>query len=248
MATTEVKIPLIYSKIATIRKEMPTLEKNGVGPSAQGGYKFLSIDDILKAVVPLENKHGVISFPIENKTDFHYNHGELPAGGRAAVQSVQGLSYFVFRYVAVEDGSYIDVPVTGEGIDNQDKATRKATTQAQKIANILTYNLITGEPDPDSQNGGGDNSASAPVPAAVAKAQGAAKSRPARPERPGASVPEEMPSREILKGYIDDGTLDQTDLSKMVTAKRLAAKPARSLTTEADYAAVLAELKAEGKI
>jgi len=36
-----------------------------------------------------------------------------------------------------------------EGADNGDKGGRKAVTQAQKIANLLTFSIATGEPDPD---------------------------------------------------------------------------------------------------
>ncbi len=210
---TDSKVPAIYGKIAAIRKEMPTLEKNGVGPSAQGSYKFLSIDDILKAVVPLENKHGVICFPIENRTDFHYNTAIAKDDGRTPKESVQGLSYFVFRYVAIEDGSYIDVPVTGEGIDSQDKATRKATTQAQKIANILTYNLITGEPDPDGQNGAGDDSEKAPNPAM-------AKARNSAPATKTAALPDDDASYQakIRQEFTNPGKVKGSDVNEVFNA------------------------------
>ena len=52
-------------------------------------------------------------------------------------------------YISVEDGSEFTVSVTAEGADNGDKGGRKAVTQAQKIANLLTFNIATGEPDPD---------------------------------------------------------------------------------------------------
>lgn len=146
----------IYTAIAKVREELPNIQKNGVGPSTQGGYKFLAVDDILEKVRPLENKHGIISYPVEHSVEFHYNTAADKNDGRVARENVQGLVNFVFRYVAVSDGSYIDVSAPGEGIDSQDKATRKATTQAQKIANILLYNIITGEQDPDGLDGGAD--------------------------------------------------------------------------------------------
>jgi hypothetical protein len=52
-------------------------------------------------------------------------------------------------YISLEDGSEFVTTVIAEGADNGDKGGRKAVTQAQKIANLLTFNIATGEPDPD---------------------------------------------------------------------------------------------------
>lgn len=158
MATAKVEVNpgKIYEKILEVRKNLPALAKNGVGPQTQGSYKFLSIDDILEKVAPLEDEHGIISYPVDHQVTFHYNAAADKADGRVPRENVQALTDYVFRYVAVEDGSFIDVSVPGEGTDSQDKGTRKATTQAQKIANILLYRIITGEADPDAQDGGAD--------------------------------------------------------------------------------------------
>lgn len=162
----------IYRKIAAIRKEVGPIAKNGVGPSAQGSYKYVSIDDILKAVVPLEDEQGVICYMVDSDMEFRYLVAEKPHNAlKPPAQSVQGIGSFTFRFVDVEDGSFIDVKVPGEGSDSQDKSTRKAVTQAQKIAKIVTYDLITGEPDPDGMDGAADSSASAP--SAVQKARSA---------------------------------------------------------------------------
>ena len=65
-------------------------------------------------------------------------------------------------YISLEDGSEFVTTVIAEGADNGDKGGRKAVTQAQKIANLLTFNIATGEPDPDgmevvaSMSGGSD--------------------------------------------------------------------------------------------
>jgi len=149
-------VPAIYAKVNEIRKKVGRIAKNGIGPQTQGSYKFLAIDDILEAVKPLEDEAGIISYPLNHSVTFHYNTAADKNDGRVPRENVQGLVDFVFRYVAAEDGSFIDVSVPGEGIDSQDKATRKAVTQAQKIANILLYNIITGEQDPDGQDGGAE--------------------------------------------------------------------------------------------
>jgi hypothetical protein len=59
------------------------------------------------------------------------------------------LVHLEITYISTEDGSQFTVQVSAEGADNGDKGGRKAVTQAQKIANLLTFNIATGEPDPD---------------------------------------------------------------------------------------------------
>ncbi len=221
MTDTKATVPLIYAKIAAVREKAPTLQKNGTGPSTQGGYKFLSIDDILTAIRPLEVEQGIISFPVASDLIVHHNTAQVKDDGRKPSESTQVFEKYVFRYLAVGDGTYIDVPVTGEAIDTSDKAVRKATTQAQKIANILIYNLITGDPDPDGQDGNADsNKASAPTPA-TSKALDAAKKAPAKPATPAkapAKVPAAGPSKrdKVRVEYIEAGlvTKDEANNSK----------------------------------
>lgn len=169
---TDKNVPAIYEAIHAVKKEMPALAKNGVGPQTQGSYKFLSVDDILAAVGPLEVKHGIVSYLVDTEMEFHYNRATDKGDGRVPRESVQGFGHFTFRYVSIKDGSHVDHVVPAEGIDTQDKATRKTVTQAQKIANITLYDIVTGEADPDSQDGGADNQA---VPSALKDATKATK-------------------------------------------------------------------------
>lgn len=207
----EQKTGLIYSKIAEVRKKAPKLSKDGVGPQAQGSYKYLRVDDILEAIVPIENEVGIISYPVNCSVDYHYNVALTKDDGRVPRENVQGIVSFVFRYVAVADGSFVDVTVPGEGIDSQDKATRKATTQAQKIANILVYNLITGEPDPDSQDGGATNQ-EAHVPPAVKKAT-------ATPT--GSYTTKESPTKKAIREeFVDKGIVDRDTVNRLVKTVR----------------------------
>lgn len=177
MATTT-KTLNVYQKVAAIRKEIPVLAKNGVGPKTQGSYKFLSIDDILAAVKPIEDKYGVAVILLDGEIRFHYNVGQVPTDGRAPTEKVQGYGSFIFQVINTEaddpsEDSFV-ITVPAEGGDNGDKATRKTVTQAQKIAYITLYNIITGEPDPDATDGANGPGESAPsAPPAVAKAQGA---------------------------------------------------------------------------
>lgn len=232
MTETKTEVPAIYTAIATIRKDLPTLSKNGTGPSTQGGYKFLSIDDILTAVRPLEVREGVISYPVQSDTGYHYNTALPRDDGRKPSEAVQAIGTMVFRYVAIADGSHIDVEVPAEAMDTSDKATRKYVTQAQKIANITLYNIITGEPDPDSQDGGAEV-ASAPNP--VASKVAAAREPRTAPKR------EDTPSQKIIREkYVDTGKVTQARAVEMTKTAQQG-----GLKGEDAYAAVLKILVAD---
>jgi hypothetical protein len=172
----------IHAAIHAIQKNVPTLAKNGVGPATQGGYKFLAVDDVLGAVKPLLDEHGVIVFPSLVNADFEVIEALRKDNERVPRINTFARLTYDFTFVAVEDGSTLVTRVIGEGADTQDKAVRKATTSAWKIALIQTFALITGEVDPDAQDGGRENNDAAPT--AESKGQrtvNAAKASPARP-------------------------------------------------------------------
>lgn len=136
--------PKIYSAIAAIQAEIGSIPKNGVGPAAQGSYKFISNDDIVDALSSLLTKHKVIVRP--NTLDYKLITREIGANRTVALTSVT----LETNYISVEDGSTFQVVTVGEGADNGDKGARKAYTQASKVANLLTFAIATGEPDPDA--------------------------------------------------------------------------------------------------
>lgn len=174
MTTEKTTVPAIYGALLAIQKDVPTLQKNGVGPSTQGGYKFLAVDDVLSAVRPLLDKHGVIVSPKLLDHGFHYNTALPKDNERVPRENVQAWVKYEFTFIAAVDGSQLSTVVIGEGTDTQDKAVRKATTSAWKIALIQTFALITGEPDPDASDGGRANNeaeASKPDPASLQRAK-----------------------------------------------------------------------------
>lgn len=234
MTATSVKVPEIYKAIGAVRAEMRSLQKNGVGPSTQGGYKFLSIDDILAEVKPLEDKHGIISWMEESKTEFYYNTGALATDGRTPRLSIQAHGEYKFTYASTKDGSTLSTVVPGEAIDSSDKATRKAVTQAQKIANITLYNIITGEQDPDSEDGGKANEAPA-------------KNSPLSKARASAPAAKKPTSHETIKAnYLDTGKAELDDVKALVAKVKADAKGAGKPepSGEALYAEVLKQLGA----
>ena len=143
----KVTVPKIYPAIAAIQAEVGNIPKNGIGPASQGSYKYIKNDDILEKVSELLVKHNVIVRP--RVLDYAITNREI-GSGRTAPLTVLTLET---TYVSVEDGSEFTVVVSSEGADNGDKAGRKAMTQAQKMTNLLTFSIATGEPDPDGIDG-----------------------------------------------------------------------------------------------
>jgi hypothetical protein len=137
------EVPKIYKAIAAIQAGVGNIPKNGVGPASQGSYKYVKNDDILESISKLMIEHKVITRPVI--TNHELVTREIGAN-RTVPMTVVTLGV---TYISVEDGSEFTVSVTAEGADNGDKGGRKAVTQAQKIANLLTFNIATGEPDPD---------------------------------------------------------------------------------------------------
>lgn len=140
----KVAVPKIYAAIAAIQAGVGNIPKDGVGPASQGSYKYVKNDDILEKISKLLVEHNVIVKP---EIVSH----ELVTREIGANRTV-ALTVVTLRttYISVEDGSEFSVITTAEGADNGDKGGRKAVTQAQKIANLLTFSIATGEPDPDS--------------------------------------------------------------------------------------------------
>lgn len=153
MATTKEGSVGIYGKILAIQKEIKGLQKNGVGPSTQGSYKFLAVDDVLQVVKPLLDQHAVIVHANLLDHGFEFTKALAKDDSRTPKYATTAWVKYEFRFIDTEDGSSISTVVLGEGADTSDKATRKATTSAWKVALIQTFSLITGETDPDAQDG-----------------------------------------------------------------------------------------------
>jgi len=228
----------IYQRVAAVRAEVPPLTKDGsLEVNGKTVYKFLAIDDILRAVKPLEVKHGIISVLESAETNYRVATGAQPSDGRVPRSSTSGTGTFTFRYINVEAENPVEdsilVVVPTEAADTSDKTARKLVTQAQKIANITLYNIITGEPDPDSQNGGADNQETTPAPVAKAKAT----SKPRTVTGKSADI--------IRQKFIDP----VTDPKELEEAKKrvnglVDVVKGEGLTGEALYAEVLKRLEA----
>ena len=141
----------IYKKMSAITAELTAVAKNlnvGIGKAA---YKAVGEADVLAAVKPLEEKHGVYSYPYSRKivdSDLVTTTSEYK--GKVTEKTNRYLRIeTVYRFVNIDNpDEYIDITTYGDGIDPQDKAVGKAMTYSDKYALLKAYKIITGE-DPD---------------------------------------------------------------------------------------------------
>ena len=141
----------IYKKMSAITAELTAVAKNlnvGIGKAA---YKAVGEADVLAAVKPLEEKHGVYSYPYSRKiveADLVTTTSEYQ--GKVTEKTNRYLRIeTVYRFVNIDNpDEYIDITTYGDGIDPQDKAVGKAMTYSDKYALLRAYKIITGE-DPD---------------------------------------------------------------------------------------------------
>ena len=141
----------IYKKMSAITAELTAVAKNlnvGIGRAA---YKAVGEADVLAAVKPLEEKHGVYSYPYSRKiveADLVTTTSEYQ--GKVTEKTNRYLRIeTVYRFVNIDNpDEYIDITTYGDGIDPQDKAVGKAMTYSDKYALLKAYKIITGE-DPD---------------------------------------------------------------------------------------------------
>lgn len=144
----------INQKIHTITHALGPVEKKGKGPDSMGGFPFIRVEDILSAVRPLMEQHGVIM-----KTELvNVDHSVQLAVGKAAmdgtpildgkVPNMRAFTYvqICYTFIDIDDDSEFSVTIPAESIDIQDKASRKAMTSALKTALMQVF-LITDQAD-----------------------------------------------------------------------------------------------------
>jgi len=140
----------IFHKMSAITQEIATVSKNLEVGYGGNKYKAVSEADVLKAVKPIEAKHGVYSFPFDREiTETDVFVTESKNGN--PVQNKFMRIRTVYRFVNMDDPKeYVDIVAYGDGVDTQDKAPGKAMTYADKYALLKAYKIQTGE-DPDAQ-------------------------------------------------------------------------------------------------
>lgn len=125
----------IYQSINEVMKEVGAVGKNN--RNEKQSYQYRGIDDVMTALAPAMQKHGVFVTPevleqIREEKDGR--NGKL-------LYSIVKVKY-TFRAL---DGSSVEAVVMGEGMDSGDKATNKAMSAAFKYALLQTFCIPTDE-------------------------------------------------------------------------------------------------------
>lgn len=142
----------IYQKMAAVTAELQTVAKNLMVETGRGkSYKAVSERDIIDAVKPLEEKHGIYSYPCGREVlESQTLESESEYNGKVTKRT----SFFTrikttYRFVNVDEPTdYMETVTFAEGIDSQDKGSGKAMTYGDKYALMKVYKISTGD-DPD---------------------------------------------------------------------------------------------------
>lgn len=219
----------IFQRMSAITAELQTVAKNLTVPTGgKNSYKAVSERDILDAVKPLEEKHGVYSYPVSRKVIesnlLESENAYTDAKGNTTVKKATTFMTrieTIYRFVNVDKpDEYIETTTFAEGIDSQDKGSGKAMTYADKYALMKAYKISTGD-DPDQEPSNEDNNYKK-----TTETKPAQKTEP----KPKAKTPREQL---IAK-------LDELKIDKNVYAKE---KGLNKDTTEETYIKLLAELE-----
>ena len=142
----------IFQRMSAITAELRTVAKNlTVSTGGKNSYKAVSERDILDAVKPIEEKHGVYSYPASrNVLESNLLESESSYNGQTTKKTTfMTRIETVYRFVNVDKpDEYIETVTFAEGIDAQDKGSGKAMTYADKYALMKAYKISTGD-DPD---------------------------------------------------------------------------------------------------
>lgn len=141
----------IFQRMAAITEELTAVAKNLSVGEGRSSYKAVGEADVLKAVKPLEFKHGVYSYPASRKiVSERLLESEKEYKGQVTKSTrFQMRVETIYRFVNTDKpDEFIEITTYGDGVDSQDKAPGKAMTYADKYALLKAYKIITGE-DPD---------------------------------------------------------------------------------------------------
>ena len=138
----------IYQKLAAITAEMSTVAKNLNVSTGKNSYKAVSERDIIDNVKPLEEKHGVYSYPVSRETLESERLESESYDGKTKTTFFTRIKT-VYRFVNIEDPQdFIETVVFSVGLDSGDKGDGKAMTYGDKYALMKAYKISTGD-DPD---------------------------------------------------------------------------------------------------
>lgn len=130
----------IYQAINGVMKDIGAVGKNK--KNEQQRYMYRGIDDVMTALSPALQEHGVFVLPeVLDQTR------EVKTGVNKSGQETTLLYSIVkvkYTFTAL-DGTSVTAVVMGEGMDSGDKATNKAMSAAYKYALLQTFCIPTEE-------------------------------------------------------------------------------------------------------
>ena len=139
----------LYQRMLAVQIELKTVAKNlTVSTGTKSSYKAVGEKDILDAVVPLEAKFGIYSYPVDREI---IDSGDYEKEGSNGYKSLARYLRIrtIYRFVNVDNPEeHLDILSYADGLDTGDKATGKAMTYCDKYALMKAYKIRTGE-DPD---------------------------------------------------------------------------------------------------
>ena len=179
--------------MSLITAELRTVAKNlTVSTGGNNSYKAVSERDVLDAVKPLEEKHGVYSYPA-SRTVLESNllESENTYNGKTTKKTTfMTRIETVYRFVNVDKpDEYIETVAFAEGIDAQDKGSGKAMTYGDKYALMKAYKISTGD-DPDQE---------------YSKEESYTK----KEDKPPKAQPKQKPPRELLIAKLTELGIDK---------------------------------------
>ena len=131
------KKELIYERIVQIMKEIGAIGKDSENTTQN--FKYRGIDAVMNALQPALIRNRVVMIP--EVLSVQRTERVTTKGGVMTFSNVR----MRYRFVAVEDGSRIEVVMEGEGMDSGDKSVNKAMSAAYKYACFQTFCIPTEE-------------------------------------------------------------------------------------------------------
>ena len=127
-------ITAVMSEVDFVKKE---------GKNKDQGYTFVGEQHIIRALHDALVKHGLSIVPITIVNHAHETY--LTKSGNTMHRTYTHNRYRLLH----TSGEYLDLEMSGLGMDTSDKDGNKAHTQAYKYLMRQTFNIETGDADPD---------------------------------------------------------------------------------------------------
>lgn len=144
----------IYQRLSLITNELERVAKNLSVGAGNSSYKAVGEADILKAVKPLEDKHGVYSYPLSRDVISYETLTTEKTYNSKTTKSTKFMMRVktTYRFVNIDNPSeFVDQDSFGDGVDSLDKAPGKAMTYSDKYSLMKAYKIMTGD-DPDQKH------------------------------------------------------------------------------------------------